>query len=195
MIKCVKCGCHPKRPILLNGLIFCSITHATKYAISKSKQDAKFKKFSVKPRSQKKAIVQQAFNALRREQEMQWFELRGLRPMCISCGKGLGGDQWACGHLLSRGERPDLRYDELNTYLQHNFRCNKNLSGDIENYKAGLVTRFGKNKALEIIKHCETKQDYKEPSDKELYQMLSDFREQLRELKKVEKNVEKKSND
>jgi hypothetical protein len=50
----------------------------------------------------------------------------------------------------------------VNTYLQHNVRCNQRLSGDIDGtkttrgYKKGLAERFGAERASEIIAYCES---------------------------------------
>ena len=74
--------------------------------------------------------TQAAFNKLRVLEEKKWFKERGLVPTCISCNQPKGRDQWACGHYVSRGASGALRYDRLNTYLQHNHRCNMHLSGD-----------------------------------------------------------------
>ena len=95
------------------------------------------------------------FNQLRRLQEFKWFSDRGLEPVCTSCGKPLGNDQWCNGHVTSVGSNGRLRYDFMNSYLQHNNRCNKNLSGDVRNFKKGLIIRFGEEEGLAIVDYCE----------------------------------------
>ena len=157
---------------------FCSFSHATEYA--KKKQDklrAKEKKkvdaVTKEERKQRReadrrklswqhAQTQPVFNKMRRLEEFLWFQEHGLPPTCISCGKELGGDVWACGHFKTRAAQPGLRYDRKNTYLEHNVRCNKNLSGDVEGsnktrgYKNGLRERFGEAEGNAIIEYCET---------------------------------------
>lgn len=104
-----------------------------------------------------------AFNRMRVLQELEWFFDRGMEPTCISCGNPLGGDMWSCGHFKTVGAQSCLRYDPMNTYLQHNVRCNKGLSGDIDGtkttigYKKGLAERFGEERAREIIEYCESR--------------------------------------
>ena len=99
------------------------------------------------------------FNKLRRLQEFKWFKDRSLDPTCISCGKGLGNDEWACGHYKT--DKGLLRYDPINTYLQHNKRCNKELSADIygtkttHGYIKGILIRFGEEHGQAILNHCE----------------------------------------
>lgn len=104
-----------------------------------------------------------SFNRMRVLQELEWFADRGMTPTCISCGKPEGGDIWSCGHFKTVGAQSCLRYDPMNTYLQHSVRCNKGLSGDIEGtkttrgYKRGLSERFGPERAQEIIEYCESR--------------------------------------
>lgn len=99
--------------------------------------------------------TQPVFNKLRRLQEFKWFSDRSLEPVCISCGKPLGNDQWCNGHFKSVGANGRLRYDFKNSYLQHNHHCNKHKSGDVSNYDKGLINRFGEEKGREIISYCE----------------------------------------
>lgn len=100
--------------------------------------------------------TQTKFNRMRVLEELLYFKERGEEPICISCGKGKGNDVWCCGHFKTRKARPDLRYDKKNTFLQHNFRCNSQLSGDIDGYKKGLVHRFGEKEGKAIIEYCES---------------------------------------
>ncbi len=119
------------------------------------------KSFNLKDINWQHKQCRRAFNMLRKLQELKWFSDRGLQPVCISCGGELGGDEWACGHFKTVGAQSALRYDPVNTYLQHNVRCNKNLSGDINGtatthgYKQGLVNRFGHEVASSIIEYCD----------------------------------------
>lgn len=134
------------------------------------------------------------FNKLRRMQEFKWFSERGLEPACISCGGELGGDEWACGHFKTVGAQSGLRYDPINTYLQHNVRCNKNLSGDINGtatthgYKQGLVNRFGADKAKEIIDYCDTNTQSVKWDAVELDRMRKEWSKEIREIEKYFSN-------
>jgi len=178
-LKC-KCGC--KKYQLREKVVkspfgnFYNKNHAIKYAQDKFKRDilkkkAKLKQVAVKEKkANKKAVkelnrkslnwqhkqTQPVFNKLRRLQEFKWFSDRGLEPVCISCQKPLGNDQWCNGHLKTVGSNGRLRYDFKNSYLQHNHNCNKHKSGDIDGYKKGLLARFGEVESKEIIDYCET---------------------------------------
>ena len=135
--------------------------------------------------------TQKAFNRMRVLEELQWFKENGLEPSCISCGKELGGDAWCCGHFKTRGAQGNLRYDRVNTYLQHNQRCNMRLSGDIEGaknrrgYKKGLLIRFGKERGQEILDYCESHTEVKKWTCDELEGMRAEFNKRIRELKHI----------
>ncbi len=126
--------------------------------------------------------TQKIFNKLRRLQEFKWFSDRGLEPVCTSCQKPLGGDQWCNGHFKSVGANGRLRYDFKNSYLQHNHRCNQQLSGDSENLKKGLVIRFGKKEAKIIIDHCETNNKPIKRTWQEIESLRFEFNKLIKEL-------------
>ena len=151
--------------IVINGTFFCDIEHATakafkgipkgKKIVEKNNKAAVFElnKKTLKWQHDK---TQPVFNKLRRLQELKWFSDRGLEPVCISCQKPIGNDQWCNGHFKTVGSNGRLRYDFKNSYLQHNRNCNMGRSGDIDGYKKGLVARFGADEAQGIIDYCET---------------------------------------
>jgi hypothetical protein len=133
--------------------------------------------------------TQKAFNRMRVLQELLWFQERGQEPACISCGKPLGGDQWCCGHFKTVGAQGGLRYDPLNTNLQHNRNCNQGLSGDIygtkntHGYIQGLKNRFGEDEGQRIIDHCESSAE----SVKWEWEQLEDMRKRFNaEMRRVE---------
>ena len=135
--------------------------------------------------------TQPSFNAMRRLEELLWFNERGLEPECISCGKT--NMDWCCGHFKTTGAQSRLRYDRKNTYLQCNNYCNRNLSGNIEGnkntrgYKQGLVERFGDKEAASIIRYCETNTSHVKLNWQELEQMRKDFNSKIRSLEKSNK--------
>lgn len=180
---------------------FCNHDHALAY--SRAKRQRAIQRQQKKEQKNKKAAdrqikreclswqhqhTQKAFNRMRVLEELLWFKERGREPECISCGKPLGGDQWCCGHFKTRGAHPELRYDPLNTFLQHNHRCNMNLSGDIEGtkttrgYKSGLIERFGEIDGHSIINYCECKRPARKWTWQELEEMRKSFNKRIREL-------------
>ena len=162
----------------------CSLQMVQKDKAKKQKQERKELRDRVLKNDKRHqlALTQKAFNALRREQELRWFKDRGLEPTCISCGKPKGNDTWCCGHYKTVGSNSALRFDEKNTYLQHNFSCNQNLSGDIVNYKKGILARFPDGEA--ILEYLDNHEKVRNWSCDELIEMRKTFSRQLRELLK-----------
>jgi len=93
------------------------------------------KKLTPLPKLLKKAQV--VFNAYIRERDRELG--------CISCN----GKVEQAGHYFSQGKHSALRFDELNVNGQC-IRCNMYLSGNLINYRYGLVERFGDDKIKEL---------------------------------------------
>lgn len=170
----------------------CRLDYAQGVRAKEASKEAKQKKkeFYQKDIRWQHKQCQPVFNKLRRLQEFKRFKDRGLEPYCISCGKPLGGDTWACGHFRSVGSNSQLRYDPVNTYLQHNNRCNKNLSGDIngtattKGYKQGLIDRFGADMALWITDYCEIHNEPVKWDWEKMELMRSEWYAEIRKLEK-----------
>ena len=141
----------------------CRLDYAQGVRAKEASKEAKRKKkeFYKKEVSWQLKQCQPVFNKLRRLQELKWFADRCLEPTCISCGKPKGDDIFCNGHFKSVGSSSSLRFDPVNSYLQHNKRCNSALSADINGtatthgYKQGLINRFGEEEATMIMFHCE----------------------------------------
>lgn len=82
-----------------------------------------------------KAKAQQIFN--------RWIRNRDAQKGCISCG----GSVDHAGHYRSAGHFGNLRFNEMNVNGQC-LRCNNFLSGNLINYRQGLVKRYGEEKVL-----------------------------------------------
>jgi hypothetical protein len=135
--------------------------------------------------------TQDAFNLMRKAEEILWFQDNNLEITCISCGKPKGRDIWACGHYKTQGGNSRLRYDRVNTYIQHNARCNSELSGDIEGtktthgYKVGLKRRFGDEEGQKIIDYCDANTHPIKRTCEELQQMRKEFNQCYRDTMKL----------
>jgi len=128
--------------------------------------------------------TQKSFNRMRVLEELKWFADRGSPPTCISCNMPLGNDQWCCGHFKTVASAGRLRYDRKNAFLQHNFSCNMNKSGDIEGYKRGLMGGFrfiAKAGAL-IIDYCERNTHAKKWTCDELEGLRKEFNQKIKQL-------------
>ena len=132
-------------------------------------------------------LTKPVFNRMRVLEEKLWFSERDIEPYCISCGKV--GMDWCCGHLKTVGSQGNLRYDRRNTYLQCNWRCNKNLSGNIagnkttHGYKRGLIMRFGQVEGQSIIDYCEQATQNVKWDWAELKQFRKQCNQKIRQLK------------
>jgi len=140
----------------------CNTTCAIEFARHKTRQN-KSKQITKAAKDYKKSklsyqhkLTQPIFNRLRVLQEFKWYRDHDLEPMCISCRKT--NCDWACGHYMTVGGRPDLRYDPKNTYLQCNFYCNCSLSGNLVKYTEGLSKRFGPHKSRVLMRYLERQQ-------------------------------------
>lgn len=189
---CKSCG-DPFTPMNSMAKV-CSMSCSLDYARgeTKKKKDEEFRELKVKvamsdlPKQHK--LTQKAFNRLVKLREFNWFADRNMEPTCISCGGTLGGDEWAAGHNKTRGSNSSLAYDFKNVFLQHNKRCNKELSGDIygtkttHGYLQGLKNRFGEEEGQAIIDYCDTHNEVVHWTAEKLKSMRKDFNKQIREL-------------
>lgn len=186
MARCVICKTKFERRAIWHKT--CSPECAIIYApiLLQKKRDAEHaklkKKVKTSDRQHQLELTQDVFNRLRRLQELKWFADRGLEPTCISCGKPKGDDVWACGHLRTRKAAKQLSFDPLNTYLQHNKNCNYEKSGDVTNYKLGLIKRFGEIEGQRIIDYVETNNSLANWTCEELIQMRKEFNKEIRSL-------------
>lgn len=125
----------------------CAVEHAKakeeknreKYAREQKRADRKrLEEMKTKPEITKEA--QKEFN--------RYIRLRDHDKPCISCGmpttakEALTGGYWDCGHYRSVGSMPSLRFEPLNAHKQCK-RCNRYLSGNVVEYRAGLIKRIG----------------------------------------------------
>lgn len=173
--------------------LFCGFEHAAQWAKAqqdkrkaKEKTEARRKDReklkSLKTQKEWASEVQQAFNKMRRLEELLWFKQQGLDPICISCQKPLGNDVWACGHYKTRGARSDLAFERLNTHLQHNFGCNSNKSGDVDGQKIGYALRYGKEQAERILADLDVRREVKKRTPEEWEAMKKEYNFEIRRL-------------
>jgi hypothetical protein len=194
--KCKLC----KAPATLKaGLFnFCSVDCAYEYSklarqeaqAKKQKEQkkqhvAKKKKIAIDDREKQKNLTQDAFNKMRRLEELIWFKERGIEPYCISCQKPIGNDVWACGHYKTRAARSDLAFDRMNTYLQHNVACNKHKSGDVKGMGRGFFIRFGEVEAKRIIEHCASERRQDKRTGADFFAMRKEFNAEIRRMQKI----------
>lgn len=121
--------------------------------------------------------AQRAFNA--------WIRESDHDQPCISCGRSpddaslITGSRWDAGHYRSIGANPELRFERLNCHRQCVY-CNRNLSGNVANYRIGLRQRIG-DAALEWLEGPHEPRHY---SKDDLREIRDHYRREARRLKK-----------
>jgi len=95
-------------------------------------------------------ILQTTFNS--------FIRLRDKNKGCISCGKPLKEGNTDAGHLWPT-KYSNIRFNEFNVNGQCSRPCNKDKSGDINNYRINFVKRYSEEKLKELdeIAHIEKK--------------------------------------
>ena len=143
--------CRKKVPVdeaVMGGIkSFCSFEHLIEFTKSKPakeiarkviKRDTKAKLDSLKTASDYIKEAQVAFNS--------YIRVRDKQKQCISCGCLPGdtvqGGKFDAGHYRSRGSASHLRYHLLNCHSQC-VKCNRYLSGNVVEYRKGLIARIG----------------------------------------------------
>lgn len=134
---------------------FCSKDCAVKYAQDKSKQ-AREKKLIKARQSQakKEKSIRKAKRKLRDNDRSHQFRLtksmiqkwvthvRDKDQPCISCGTTNPKIVYAGGHYRTAGGNPELALNSMNIHKQCNYNCNIHKSGNIANYRKGLIERY-----------------------------------------------------
>lgn len=176
---------------LIGGLrAFCSYDHLKEFqnsqkgkeyvqkAVQKeNKEKLKVKKEALKTRGQWLREAQASVNA--------YVRFRDRNKGCISCGsmpdQKLGGTSDA-GHFLSRGAHGNLRFNLLNIHLQC-VRCNRYLSGNVSNYREGLIRKIG----LERVEALECDNSLRSFDINYLKRIKAIFQKRLRIHQKISK--------
>ena len=81
---------------------------------------------------------------------------------CLTCGTTNPNVEYCASHYRSRKAANQLRYDLDNIHKCCNFRCNKQLSGNIEKYRPALIAKIGQERHDALINNHETKRWTKE---------------------------------
>ncbi len=108
---------------------------------SAERQDALKRRKAMRSMSELRKRAQEAFNAYIRE--------RDLGEACIACGRFHDG-QWHAGHYLTTAAHPELRYEPKNCHKSCS-PCNLHLSGNLLEYRKGLIRRYG----IELVEWLE----------------------------------------
>lgn len=146
----------------------CSIVYAKQEQAKRDRAETKKKLKKLKTLGEHKKELQVIFN--------KFIRLRDEKEPCISCQRHHKG-QFHCGHYLTVGARPELRYDEQNCHKQC-APCNNHLSGNLVNYRINLVKKIG----LKAVERLESDHTPKHYTIADIEQMKKHYRAQIREL-------------
>ena len=125
--------------------IFCSHKCINEYVriYYKEKSHRKTKKVKKALKTQRE-LLKAAQSAVNR-----YVRLRDQGKPCISCGKDLNGITHDCGHYRSVASAGHIRFYTLNAAAQCK-RCNRYLSGNVVEYRHGLIKKYGQKKVNKI---------------------------------------------
>lgn len=136
--KVCKCKYVKLRPLQSVCGFQCAQSIATKNKAKIERSETRKRKEALLTRSDWVKRAQTAFNA--------YIRARDANQPCISCGRPLKleaiGGGYDCGHYRSVGSAPHLRFNEHNAHGQCK-KCNNWLTGNVVNYRAGLIERIG----------------------------------------------------
>lgn len=122
--------------------------------------------FQQRDKSYQTKLTQRVFN--------QWIRLRDSGLPCISCGITYG--QMHAGHYRSTGAAPELRFEPLNAHSQC-AQCNTHKSGNIGEYRIGLIKKIG----LDKVEWLEGPHAAKKYSCEELIELRAYYAKSIRE--------------
>lgn len=183
--RCAQCRKKlPAESAIIGGLrSFCSMEHLLEFTRSANGQKAvkqstraetRKAKERLKTRSDWMKEAQAAVNA--------WVRWRDRDLPCISCGnhseEKFGGARDA-GHYRSRGSAGHLRFDLRNIHSQC-VRCNRYLSGNVADYRVGLIDRIG----IEAVEAIEADQAERRFDVEYLKRLKAIYTRRLRQAKK-----------
>lgn len=173
-----KCKVCPAEFIPTNSLqkacsVVCAMAIGREAAAKVERKLLRDRRATLRTRSDWMKLAQIAYNAYIRERDKDL--------PCISCGDFTpmtrGGD-YDCGHYRSVGANPELRFEELNAHKQCK-RCNSHLSGNVVNYRIGLLLRIGE----ERVKWLEGPHAAKKYTIEDLKAIRAEYNGKRKELK------------
>jgi Bacteriophage Lambda NinG protein len=125
----------------------------------KLKKDSK-QRFEVRKEMKDKVKTLSEYEADAKKSFQKFIRFRDAKLPCISCGNSKTSD-WAGGHYYSAGMYSGLMFDERNCHKQCNTYCNKHLSGNLLEYRKGLISRYGIEFVEELESISNEKRNYK----------------------------------
>ena len=157
-----------------NTQIVCGPEHALEYLKKQRSKEWKEQKKVIKQSLETKSDVLKAaqivFNT--------YIRLRDKGKPCISCNAI--NYTSSCGHYYSSGNHKNVTFNEDNCHAQCWYYCNSKLSGNLIEYRKGLIERIGieRLEQLDSIAKIEKKFTFDE-----LKELIYIYKEKIKELK------------
>ena len=148
----------------------CALALAKEASAKERRAEYKAHREKLKTRADHLKECQQAFNS--------WVRERDFAEPCISCGT-MNPVQYCAGHYLTVGAHPELRFEPLNVHKQCNKHCNLEKSGNIVEYRKGLLAKIGP----ESLDWLEGKHEPVKYTIDEIKEMTKQFRTEAKRLK------------
>lgn len=139
----------------------------------KSRQETKVLREKLKTLSQYEAEAKKSFQ--------HYIRLRDKDLPCISCGNPNPTD-WCGSHYFSAGMYSGLMFDERNCHGACNTYCNKYLSGNLIEYRKGLIIRYGALFVEKLESEADSKRN-KKYTKEELIAKKMQYDIKIKELK------------
>jgi len=112
----------------------------------------------------------------------RYVRLRDAGRPCISCGRHHQG-QYHAGHYRSVGSSPELRFELSNINLQC-APCNNHLSGNIVEYRKGLIEKIG----LPMVEWLEGPHAAKKYTVEEIEGIKAEYVRLAKEIERAQEN-------
>ena len=168
--KCKHCGekFTPQMPLQSVCSLPCAVEHGKVLAAKKEAREHREAKKKVKSRAQWMKEAQSAFN--------RYIRLRDQGKPCISCSRYHTG-QIHAGHYRTTKAAPELRFNEFNCHAQC-APCNTHLSGNLVEYRIGIIQRLG----VAAVEWLEGPHEPKKYTIEDLKAIKADYTRKAKEL-------------
>lgn len=175
--------------------LLCSIEDVRREAERKRKRSEAVIRKDLRERKQKLKTRSQWIRDAQDNAYAPYIRYRDKDEPCISCGRydweiteNFQGGKWDCGHFLTVGARPELRFHPLNAHKQCK-SCNGG-SGKFtmknhtvsQQYEVNLVKKIG----LEKVLWLEGKHEAQHWTIEDIMEIKAYYKEQLKHLKAEE---------
>jgi hypothetical protein len=159
----------------------CRVSFALKHVNNQRKEKAKVNRIETKQKRESLKTLSQ-YESEAKKSFQKFIRLRDKDLPCISCGNPNAKD-WCGSHYFPAGIYSGLIFDERNCHRSCNTYCNLYLSGNLLNYRIGLINRYGQDFITALENDANTKKDYKYTKD-ELIALKRKYDDLSKELQK-----------